>query len=62
MYMKRKKKVFSMVLLMLMVTTNSSMAGNKEKSPEFGIVRGRVIDNVQQTLPGASIYIEKLQT
>ena len=60
--MKRKMKVVSMVLLMLMATTNSSMAGNKEKTPEFGIVRGRVIDNVQQTLPGASIYIEKLQT
>lgn len=60
--MKRKMKVVSMALLMLMATTNSSMAGNKEKTPEFGIVRGRVIDNVQQTLPGASIYIEKLQT
>lgn len=60
--MKRSLKVVSLTLLMLVGATQSSIAGNNEKSPEFGIVRGRVVDNVQQTLPGASIYIEKLQT
>lgn len=37
-------------------------ADEKDFTPKEGAVHGRVIDNSRQTLPGASIYIEKLQT
>ena len=32
-----------------------------ENSPRQGVLRGRIIDKENQTLPGASIFIEKLQ-
>lgn len=52
-----------LVLLMALVTT-TLLADEKENenAPRQGTVRGRIIDNESQNLPGASIYIEKLQT
>lgn len=38
------------------------MADEKVNVVKQGTVRGRIIDAAQQTLPGASIYIEKLST
>ena len=49
-------------LLLLVGLSQTIQAENKETHPRNGAITGRVIDNVQQTLPGASIYIEKLQT
>ena len=49
-------------LLLLAGLSQTIQAENKETNPRNGAISGRVIDNVQQTLPGASIYIEKLQT
>ena len=49
-------------LLLLAGLSQTTHAENKETHPRNGAVSGRVIDNVQQSLPGASIYIEKLQT
>ena len=48
-------------LLLLAGLGQTVQAENKETHPRNGAITGRVIDNVQQTLPGASIYIEKLQ-
>lgn len=49
-------------LLLLASMGQTIQAENKETHPRNGTISGRVIDNTQQTLPGASIYIEKLQT
>ena len=49
-------------LLLLAGLSQTIQAENKETNPRNGAISGRVIDHVQQTLPGASIYIEKLQT
>ena len=58
------KTIFKAVLLLLLMsgTTFSAQAEEKVLNPKNGTISGRVIDNVQQTLPGASIYIEKLHT
>lgn len=49
-------------LLLLVGLSQTIQAENKETHPRNGAISGRVIDNVQQSLPGASIYIEQLQT
>lgn len=51
-----------LALLLLVGLSQTIQAENKVTHPRNGAITGRVIDNVQQTLPGASIYIEKLQT
>ena len=58
------KTIFKAVLLLLLMsgTVYSAQAEEKIPNPKNGTISGRVIDNVQQTLPGASIYIEKLHT
>ena len=58
------KTIFKEVLLLLLMSgiTFSAQAEEKVLNPKNGTISGRVIDNVQQTLPGASIYIEKLHT
>ena len=58
------KTVLKTILsLLLMVGFNQAIyAENKIPEPKNGTISGRVIDNAQQTLPGASIYIEKLHT
>ena len=40
----------------------NAFAGNNETVVKQGAIRGRVIDNGKQTLPGASIFIENLKT
>lgn len=58
------RAALSLVLLMALGSTTALLADEKENenAPRQGTVRGRIIDNESQTLPGASIYIEKLQT
>ena len=58
------KTIFKAVLLLLLMsgTVYSAQAEEKILNPKNGTISGRVIDNAQQTLPGASIYIEKLHT
>lgn len=57
------RTALSLVLLMALSTNSTLRADEKENVsvPRQGTVRGRIIDNENQTLPGASIYIEKLQ-
>ena len=54
-----------MLLLMATGSTSTVMADETEKvigdAPRQGAIRGRIIDKENQTLPGASIFIEKLQ-
>ncbi|ADV42842.1 TonB-dependent receptor [Bacteroides helcogenes P 36-108] len=49
-------------MLLLFGTANATMADEKANVTKQGTVRGRIIDATKQTLPGASIYIEKLHT
>ena len=50
-------------LLLVAGAGQTAQSGNKIPAPKGGSIRGRVIDHVQQqTLPGASVYIENLQT
>ena len=50
-----------LILLMagLPVLADENVTVNEAKQ---GTIRGRIVDNAQQTLPGASIYIESLHT
>lgn len=59
--MKRVVKFISIVIL-LAGMGNSLHADEKANVIKQGTVRGRIIDAGKQTLPGASIYIEKLHT
>lgn len=59
--MKQIVKAFLMLLL-LVNAGNSATADEKANITKQGTVRGRIIDASKQTLPGASIYIEKLHT
>ena len=58
------KQILRAFLLLLLFTTagNNIMADEKANVVKQGTIRGRVIDATKQTLPGASIYIEKLHT
>ena len=56
-----KQIVRTFLILFLFVTAgNTAMADEKENIVKQGAIRGRIIDVAKQTLPGASIYIEKL--
>ena len=58
-----KTMLKTILSLLLMVGFSQAIyAENKIPEPKNGTISGRVIDNAQQTLPGASIYIEKLHT
>lgn len=59
--MKRFFRLVSFVLL-LMSTNGNVFAEEKVNVIKQGTIRGRIIDTSKQTLPGASIYIEKLHT
>lgn len=49
-------------LLLVTGAGQTAQSGNKIPAPKGGSIRGRIIDNVQQqSLPGASVYIENLQ-
>lgn len=58
------KKVIRLVSCMLLTAgiCGNAFAGNNETVVKQGAIRGRVIDNGKQTLPGASIFIENLKT
>lgn len=58
-----KQIVRAFLFLLLFVTaSNTTMADEKANIVKQGTIRGRIIDVTKQTLPGASIYIEKLHT
>ena len=59
--MKQFVKAF-LFLLLFATSGNAAMADEKANIVKQGTVRGRIIDVTKQTLPGASIYIEKLHT
>ncbi|MBQ8867324.1 MAG: TonB-dependent receptor [Bacteroidaceae bacterium] len=60
--MNKKMKMATMVLLMAGIGQVTN-AGGKAPIPKGGTVCGRVVDNEQQqSLPGASVYIEDLRT
>ena len=59
--MKKIVKVFALFLL-LTGLTQTVYAVNKDFEPKDGAIRGRVIDNTKQALPGACVYIDGLQT
>lgn len=58
------KQIFKGFLFLLLCTTlcHTTKADEKVNVTKQGTIRGRVIDATKQTLPGASIYIEKLHT
>lgn len=58
------KKVIRLVSCMLLAAgiCGDAFAGANETVVKQGAIRGRVIDNGKQTLPGASIFIENLKT
>ena len=63
---KLQQAAFCGLLLMAVGSTNITLQADErekvtESSPRQGVLRGRIIDKGNQTLPGASIYIEKLQ-
>lgn len=58
-----KQIVRVLLFLLLSVTAgHTALADEKANIVKQGTVRGRIIDATKQTLPGASIYIEKLRT
>ena len=59
--MRKIYKLISAVLLMATISS-SAMADEDSNSVKQGSVRGRIVDTEKQILPGASIYIEKLNT
>lgn len=56
--MKQIVRAF-LFLLLFAAASNTTMADEKANIVKQGTVRGRIIDVTKQTLPGASIYIEK---
>lgn len=59
--MKQILRAF-LFLLLFTATVNTAIADEKANVTKQGTVRGRIIDATKQTLPGASICIEKLHT
>lgn len=59
--MKQVVKLLSLAFLLSGLSGNLS-ADEKANIIKQGAVRGRIIDTSKQTLPGASVYIEKLKT
>lgn len=59
--MKQIVRAF-LFLLLFAAASNTTMADEKANIVKQGTVRGRIIDVTKQTLPGASIYIEKRHT
>ena len=58
-----KFQQISLLSLMLLIGGNPMKADDRVvNNVRQGTVRGRVVDNTQQVLPGASIYIESLHT
>lgn len=59
--MKRLLKLVSFVLL-IMSTSGNAFAEEKVNVAKQDTIRGRIVDASKQTLPGASIFIEKLDS
>ena len=59
--MKKVVRAVSLMLLMAGVCGNA-FAEENENIVRQGTIRGRVIDNGKQILPGASIFVENLKT
>ena len=59
--MKQILRAF-LFLLLFTATVNTAIADEKANVTKQGTVRGRITDATKQTLPGASIYIEKLHS
>ena len=59
--MKQIKRVF-LSLLILLTAGLPVLADENVNETKQGAIRGRIIDNAQQTLPGATVYIESLHT
>lgn len=57
--MKHIFRIFTLLFLFTAVS-NLTKADEKTNVVKQGTVRGRIIDTSKQTLPGASVYIEKL--
>lgn len=58
-----KQIVRALLFLLLSATvSHTALADEKANVVKQGTVRGRIIDATKQTLPGASVYIEKLRT
>ena len=49
-------------LLLLLMAGLPVLADEHVNETKQGAIRGRVVDNAKQTLPGATIYIESLHT
>ena len=66
--MRQIERVLLSLLLLLAAGLPVQADGNANKDyvnvneTKQGAIRGRVVDNAQQTLPGATIYIESLHT
>ena len=58
--MRRIVKLVSFMLLATSISSNT-FAIEKELSEKASVLRGRVMDNEQQVLPGASIMVESLK-
>lgn len=56
------KKIVVTALLMLLMLGGNASAGVNETAVKQGAIRGRVVDTEENTLPGASVYIENLKT
>ncbi len=58
------KQFFKLIFTLFigLMLSNSAIANENSTNAKHGTVRGRIIDAEKQTLPGASIYIEKLRT
>lgn len=57
--MKHIIRIFAFLFLFI-AAGSSARADEKENTAKQGTVRGRIIDATKQTLPGATIYIDKL--
>ena len=58
------KRILKGLLFAFLIATASApaMADENDAVAAKGTIRGRIIDNTKQTLPGATIYIENLHT
>ena len=58
------KRILKGLLFAFLIATASApaMADENDAVSAKGTIRGRIIDNTKQTLPGATIYIENLHT
>ncbi len=58
------KRTFELILIIFSFLSmgTTTFAGEKANITKQGTIRGRIVDATKQTLPGASIYIDKLHS